>query len=347
MGTRAPLIFIVGNPRSGTTMMAKMLGKHPLVYAVPRELHFFEKLWAPEDRERMLTVEQAVDLTARLLSNANNTVFSQGKHERFEEEARTIVGEVNEENHYPAMIYEAFLKHAARKSGRPIVCEKTPAYVYYIPEILSLFPEAKVVNMVRDPRDVLLSQKHRWKRRYLGNRELPLGSTIRAWFNYSPVWTSRLWNAATTTASRFIDGKRVHSVKFEDVLENPEAELQKVCEFLRIPYAESMLSVPMAGSSLVRDRPEETGVDKERTANWRGGGLNSAEIFICQMITTKNMARFGYERGKVFPNPILLLFYLFVSPTKLLVSFFLQARYIKNVGEAVKRRLVRTSDALP
>ena len=47
----AGIIFIVGNSRSGTTMMRRVLGNHPAIFML-EELHFFEQLWSTSDKEK-------------------------------------------------------------------------------------------------------------------------------------------------------------------------------------------------------------------------------------------------------------------------------------------------------
>ncbi len=97
----------------------------------------------------------------------------------------------------------------------------------------------------------------------------------------------------------------------------------------------------MIDSSLILDRPEEKGIDRKRASNWRNGGLNSAEIFICQMIVADSMKKLGYRPVKSFPNPFALIFYLFTFPIKLFLIFLLDEKDIKNIKEVVKRRMVR------
>ena len=337
--TKDTVIFVVGNPRSGTTMMGRILGKNDVVYTVRRESHFFENLYAPEDRNRKLSGSEASDLAARLVCIENDGFFMQGDPTRFEEKARAIIQSVNGDISHAGTIYDAFLRVTAKENGKAVPCDHTPGYVYYIPEVLSLFPTARIINMVRDPRDVLLSQKNRWKRRFLGEQGKPLRLTFRTWMNYHPVATSILWRAAVRRAYANRNDARVCSLRFEDVLTDPEKEVRKLCEFIDIPYDDKMLAVPMVGSSLIPDNTSRKGVDKTRASNWRGGGLNSAEIFINQTITAKYMRELGYKQVRVFPNPLALIYYLVTFPIKISLTFLIHMNRIKNVREAVKRRL--------
>jgi hypothetical protein len=211
------LIFVLGNPRSGTTMMGRILGNHPSIHTF-RELHFFEQLWAPEDENRKLSASEASDLAARLICIENDGFFTQGNPGRFNKQGRLIVENIKDFS--PVGIYEAFLKYNTSENGKTIPCEQTPGYVYYIQEILDLLPEARIINMVRDPRDILLSQKNRWKRRFISKEKKLPKIIFRTWMNYHPVSTSWLWNAAIKTAYNFIDNRRVYPVRFEDVLQN-------------------------------------------------------------------------------------------------------------------------------
>ena len=56
-------------------------------------------------------------------------------------------------------VYSLFLQTVAKEHGAKIACEQTPQNLYYLHEILEFFPDAKVINLVRDQRDVLLSKK--------------------------------------------------------------------------------------------------------------------------------------------------------------------------------------------
>lgn len=335
------VIFVVGNPRSGTTMMGRILGNNSLVYWFPREIHFFENLWSPPDKRRTLDFEQSVDLAARLICISNDRFFTQGNHRRFETKARRIVESMAEGPLRATSVYEAFLRHMAGESGKSIPCEHTPGYVYYIPEILELFPEARIIVMTRDPRDVLLSQKNRWKRRFLGKDKIPLRMTIRTFMNYHPISTSRLWDAAAKRAHAFAGDERVHIVRFEDVLQDPEKEVQAVCGFIGIPFHKSMLDIPLLGSSLVSDRLCVQGIDARRMSNWqKKEGLDSAEKFLAQTIAADGMRTNRYRPVKVFPNPALLAFYLLTWPPKLVIALLFHMKYIRSIRDAVSRRFV-------
>ena len=79
----------------------------------------------------------------------------------------------------PTELFSAFLLYEALLNGKTIPCDQTPRNVFYIDEILKFYPQAKIINMIRDPRDVLLSQKRKWKRRFLGGTDLPIKESFQ------------------------------------------------------------------------------------------------------------------------------------------------------------------------
>jgi len=332
------LVFVVGSSRSGTTMMGRILGKHPAVFTFG-ELHFFEQLWSSADKERRISETEAARLVARLMLVQRQGYLSRGDAKRFCEEARGSMATGQSRTYTSAEAFKNFLFYEAAKNGKTIPCDQTPRNVFYIGEILELFPEARVINMIRDPRDVLLSQKRKWKRRFLGARGIPLREALRSWVNYHPITVSKLWNASARAASRFAD-ERVYSLRFEDLLADPEGAVREVCRFIDIPFNGSLLEVPQVGSSSGWDRPERKGIDKGRAGSWRKGGVSPTEVFLCERVAGPVMKRYGYPLTQVTPNPLRLGWSLASLPAKLLFALLLNLRRMRSIKETIKRRLL-------
>jgi len=332
-------IFVLGYGRSGTTMMGRILGNHPEIYMF-RELNFFEKLWDREGTQE-LTESEAVKLAARLIGINGHGFDILKDFSEFEDRGREIVDVIQESGRAitPLEVYESFLMAATTENGKLIPCEQTPGYVFFIPEILELFPEARIINMIRDPRDVLVSRKKKWRQFRLRSDRVPVPRTMRTWAHYHPISSSYLWKAAVKAAQPYVDSGQVLQVRFEDVLSDPEKELQRICDFIGVAYYDSMLQVPMMGSSFVKSTPEKVGIDQSRTSNWQGGGLNSAELFINQTMTADIMKAYHFERAKVFPNPLLLVLYCLTLPLRLLLTFALHKPYFKNMKVSLQKRL--------
>lgn len=332
------IIFIVGNPRSGTTMMGHILGQNKYIHTF-RELHFFEKLWTSEYEKKKIDLKEAFNLTASLIAIDRNGFLRRKDIEPFDETARKVISNIEKKKCFPSDVYRNFLHYFTKKNKKKISCEQTPGYLFFIDEIKTIFPNSKFIFMVRDPRDVILSKKNRWKRRFLGVNDTPLDDNIRTYINYSPIFTSYLWNAAAKHADKYINGNNFLVVRFEDVLKDPKGIIRKVAKFVDVSFSPDMLKVPLSGSSLVKDNMNYMGIDGNRTQNWKKGGLDKAEIYICQIMTKHFMRKFNYRIQHVFPKPLNVFFHIIFAPAKLLLSLFFHKRLFNNISEPIKRRL--------
>ena len=334
------MIFIVGNSRSGTTMMGRIFGKHPNVYTFG-ELHFFGQLCAPPFSSG-LSKKVAEELASELYCIQREGYRTYGNPRRFLKNAQTFLENLATYPQTPAALFDAFLHHEAAENGRTIPCDQTPRNVFYIADILELYPEARLINMIRDPRDVLLSQKRRWKRRFLGGTDMPMKETLRDWMNYHPITISHIWRTAVNAADQFVQHERVISIYFEELLTYPEKTVKSLCKFVGIAYTDEMLQVPQVGSSVGEDRPQQLGINPQRAHSWHNTSrqeLNSTEIYLNQKINAVLMKKHNYSPASIQPNIANLTLQLLTFPIKLGGAFLFNLDRVKNIRETLKRRL--------
>ncbi len=336
------MLFVVGNSRSGTTMMGRILGNHPDVFTFG-ELHFYGQLWSPAIKAK-LNQSEAEALAAKLLCIQREGYRTHGDSQRFERDARTFCESLTGFPIDPSELYSDFLSYETSLHGKTIPCDQTPRNVFYIDEILKYYPNAKIVNMVRDPRDVLLSQKRKWKRRFLGGTDMPIKESLRDWINYHPITINKIWHSAVSTAEKFADNARVMTVYFEKLLENPEATVSRICNFVDIEYDKSLLQVPQVGSSVNTDKPGQLGINPERAGYWNESNrnvsnLSSAEIYICQKLNRTLMLMHNYLPISIRPNVFGLAINILSFPLKLVLALIYNLDRIKNIRETLKRRL--------
>ena len=333
------MIFIVGNSRSGTTMMGRILGKHPTVYTFG-ELHFFGQLCAPPFSSE-LDEKNAEELASELHCIQREGYRTHGNSRRFLGEAQAFLERLTTYPDTSASLFEAFLYHEAAENNKTIPCDQTPRNVFYIADILELYPNARIINMIRDPRDVLLSQKRKWKRRFLGGSDLPLKEMLRDWMNYHPITISHIWRTAVNAADRFLQYDRVISIYFEELLMHPETTVKSICDFVGITYTDEMLQVPQVGSSVAEDQPQQLGINPHRAHSWQEGELSSAEIYLNQTITAVLMRKHNYTPVSIRPNIASLGLHLLTFPVKLAGAFFFNLDRMKNIRETLKRRIFK------
>lgn len=335
------MIFVVGNSRSGTTMMGRILGTHQDVYTFG-ELHFFGQLCAPPFSSK-LRPANATKLVAKLYCVQREGYRTYGNPRRFLKEAAVFLSGLTPFPETPAQLFSAFLHHEAAEHGKTTPCDQTPRNVFYIKDILAVYPEARIINMIRDPRDVLLSQKRRWKRRFLGGRDMPVKETFRDWINYHPITISHIWRTAINAADQFTQHEGVISIYFEELLSHPETTVKRICDFVNISYADTMLQVPQVGSSMAADRPQQLGINPHRAQRWHSelmeGELSSAEIYLNQTITAALMKKHNYSLVSIRPNIANLVLHLLTFPVKLGGAFLFNLDRMKSIRQTLKRRL--------
>lgn len=317
-------------------MMGRMLSLHEDIFTF-HELHFFEQLWTAADKNRKISSEEATALYAQLLKNQRYGYISNKNFSDFETEAKVIISKDHLE-YSSHQVFELFIKNEARLNSKMIPCEQTPRNILYLNEILELFPNAKIIAMVRDPRDVLLSQKSKWKRKSLGEEIFPMAESIRSWANYHPITISKIWNVNFSILQKKSKHPSILTVKFEDLLENPKEEMEHICQFLNITYTSRMLDVPHIGSSHRHD-VEKIGISKTATGNWNRGGLAKSEIYFCQQICKKGMQAFDYRIELIKSGWIQLIFEGITFPLKLILALGLNLNRMKSIGESLSRRL--------
>lgn len=339
--TAEPVFFITGNSRSGTTMMMRIMNNHSLIHSI-NEPHFFGKMWSPSDDGKPIERREAGDLLAKLFTGQRAGFFEPvAKHRsEYEPEIRELLDRWEAQGYTRLGVYTGFLFYETRRAGMTHPCEKTPQNVFYLDEILRFYPAAKIVNMIRDPRATMLSQKRKWKRRKYGADFLTTREIIRLKINYHPLTISRLWKSAVGAIRPFENHPRVMNVQFEKLVSAPEKVMTEVCGFLGVEFEPDMLLVPHAGSSSEADQNDKLGIRKPKPKSWTEKGLTHSEIRICQRICGEYMDKYGYEKVETNPWALAVLWQYFIFPFKIMLALLVNLNRMRSIGDTIKRRLL-------
>ena len=336
MNTGIGHVFVVGNSRSGTTMMLRVMNNHSQVHGI-NEPHFYGTYWAPADDGKPLPEADAKALFIKLITRQRDGFFAEVTPGKFDAEVQRMYDEL------PAGadrkdVYAGFMAYETKLNGKNIACEKTPQNIFYIDEIQKHFPGAKTIVMFRDPRAVLLSQKRKWMRKDLGMTGMPDSEVRRLRMNYHPFTISRLWNSSFDAAKRHKGNPDVVEVRFEDLTGDPEGTMRRICTAVGIPFEPAMLQVPHAGSSSAMDDPTKKGIRTDRGNSWKKG-LDDTEIAICQSTCGTRMAQLGYGYADVSPSALSLAAAWASFPFKLVGAFALNLGRMRNMVNTLQRRL--------
>jgi hypothetical protein len=336
MSKEQKIFFIVGNSRSGTTLMMRILGKHSQIRSI-NELHFFNSWWNP-DRDEIFSQSKARKMLTKMFTVQHDGFFSKVDFNKYQDQINEILE--NAKNLSSINLYSDFLYYETKKAGKTIACEKTPQYVFYLEEILTHFPNAHIINMIRDPRAVLLSQKRKWKRKFLGGDFMTYKEILRLFINYHPLTISRLWNSSIIAGQKFAKHPNVLNFHFENLLESSQTNIKNLCDFLNIDFETEMLQVPQSGSSSRQDEKDKTGIRKTRARSWEKE-LSKTEIYLCEKVSGKLMKKNQYELVNPRPGFLGLLYYFLIFPVKIALSFLININRMKSIIDTLKRRMVK------
>jgi hypothetical protein len=256
--------FIVGCPRSGTTMVQQALNRHSQV-VIPPETKFFFSFFGHSRKQQLRHIERLdADLrirlprpTARVCSAAEGRAFYEGM-------ARQYVERLG-------------------KRGVVSFGEKTPEHTGHLPRIRQLFPDAKVLVLYRDGRDVAASlTRMPW---------MPpdLYVNFLVWLYYS--WVVR--------SARTNGWPNLYFARYEDLVADPEKELGGILQFLGLPY-ESAVAEGCGNREGVPEREHAwKGRALERITGARVGAfraeLTSPQIAVLERLGKHTLRSLGYE----------------------------------------------------
>lgn len=263
--------FVVGAPRSGTTMLRLALNAHPEL-AVPAETRYFARFverhrGAPDGwrravesflaycEQRMEPPIELADVRERLLALPRPD--------------------------YRALLQAPLARWAAQE-GKSHWGEKTPLHIFHAAELVEMFPGARFVLLVRDPRAVASSLAC-FKR----TRCDPMLGAI--------LWRDVMTRGVATLECHVPASQRL-TLRYEDLVARPRAALTAICAFLGHDFDEAMLGFHDHSDAYVSD---EVIYDRLRApihggeARWRRD-LSARELAIVEAVCEGPMRAWGY-----------------------------------------------------
>lgn len=215
-------LFVVGSGRSGTTLLHSILNAHPHIRLQNEANIVAPVLSQGLDLSRAMPAAEAVDSIARSLPR-------RGRGRTFLENSPVAraMADSRERLTLPAL-FEALLKGP---EPLPIWGEKSLQLGFVLGQLLAMFPDARIIHLVRDPRDTVLSfcEKRRTAADAAAQPDWPL---MRF---YAREWD--LTQRAIETAS---PARRL-LLQYEQLAKDPEKSVADICTFLGVTFEPSML----------------------------------------------------------------------------------------------------------
>lgn len=209
--------FIVGAGRSGTTLLQAMLTRQPRI-AIPPETHFFCRFDPSIHFSDPLRDDQVEQYAA--------WATSQPWWMELGLDAKALRTHIDDGGRSAASILLWMLRTLTNECA-PRLGEKTPRHEKRLARILEVFPDAKIIHIYRDPRDVVASlQREPWM---AGQSVQRVARHVRGTL------------ARQRAAARQLGPDRYAVIRYESLVAQPERELRRLCAFLGETFCEEML----------------------------------------------------------------------------------------------------------
>ena len=299
-------VFICGHYRSGTSLLNHLLDGHPNVVACPIETKFFSSflplinagISVADALKKTLLRHFYVhpDLYEKSYGNLDKEVFLNSFNNHFK--SLDLVG---------SRALDAYVR-ACKETMNPnkapkIWIEKTPMNEVFADQIISLWPKAKFIHIVRDPRD--------------------MHHTIRSRsdFNLKPRTTAHNWTRSVSALNKnraSIGGQRYFWLTYERLTAEPEACMVALLEFLKLDFDDCVLR-PTAASGRNEwggnaQKENHKGVTTKSVGRWRKSRFQK-DMKIIEAMLKEKMSRLGYQpeltiSAMIFANALIQKFIL-------------------------------------
>ena len=314
-----PVFFVVGLAKSGTTWLMKILDAHPEVLC-KGEGRFFGEEYRREVLAQTQTKQQPSSLYNALLGSEYLRLW-------IDRSVWTREGETDEQiRDLVRLATNYFLTTELSKSGKKVVGDKTPLLgPKFVEEIHEIYPEAKVIHIIRDGRDQAVSFIHqqgnrakRGRTHRLSPEELAKSEAYRRSPQELAVagegmfaertlrkaaenWDLRVGQAIEDGPALF--GDAYTEVRYEDLLERPNQEIERLLGFLRVDTDRKLVercvsSATFEKLSKGRERGQEDPTSFYRkgvAGDWKDL-FNERDRQVYKEEAGELLIRLGYER---------------------------------------------------
>lgn len=266
-----PPVFIVGAPRSGTTFLRNLVSRHPSI-AICGETRFFGEIYQQrgafgdladtENRRRLVDQCLAMARIRRL------GLDLAGLREELLQHATSY-----------REFFTSIIRYYAQSKGKERYGEKTPHHSFFTETLAEWYPNAAILHLVRDPRDVVASLRSRpWAPRSIVNNALMCA----------------LFNRAARRSSHRPGYLLIH---YESLVTHPEEEVARICAHLDAPCdPRLLLSAEQVAGPYAWPRHASGPLTTERLGKWRES-LTVEEVAQVEWIAARDMQIYGYDRS--------------------------------------------------
>lgn len=298
-------VFICGHRKSGTTMLISLLDSAEKTIVYPDDsgiFYLYFPRYAGNEYSKDKKLERLTDLLIKehlsdILTRPEQTNHISEELKRKYLDFYDAVKSFPEKNFDFKQILKYFIKCFAEtfypnRSDAKVWIEKTTSTEIYASELSDMFPKAKFIHLLRDPRDNWASLKSGWKKRYKDYND-----DIKR-LKQSMIERGRASMELAKYNKEIIGEDRYFVIRYEDITLNPEQEMRKLASFIGISFSEKLLSPTIVGlpwngnnfggKSFYKPSRESVGKWRER--------INKEDAMLMEYHFRGLMENFGYEQ---------------------------------------------------
>ena len=265
-------IFIVGLPRSGTKLLRALVNNHPAVFIPTYETECLP--WLVQHTPA--TGWQGDDRFARLWRSISRLpFFDYLKREGVQVTADSWKAHCQSRD--AAGVFDGLMRAVADSqgiTGWQRWGDKSPSHIGHVELIAQQFPDARIIHIVRDVRDVAASSRKAWGKH--------------------PVRTAQRWREQVlkVRASQAHQALPLLEVSFERLVKDPESVMREVMTFIGLPFDKALLMLPDGVEDLGSAKGARN-ILSQAAGNYQTA-LSSAEIKAVERVACDAMAAYGY-----------------------------------------------------
>ena len=341
-------IFIVGPSRSGTTMLGGCLNAVSDVF-IAGETHYFGDLRKRSGIDGTENVSDGIrrQVEDYFLALSHRNYGDGGDPERGTIARADLAGFAKQLGDTPDAFFEAFCRIQADELGRSRWGEKTPRHVFEIADILELYPNAKVICMIRDPRAVVASYRD-FKKGEIedspddpGRQEALRKEQRRVQLSYHVVIASLMWKAVARAAQAALaqfGPEHIHVLRYEDLVGDPESTLQQLTSWLGVNFDPDLLSTVPIGTSSYGGVQSDVGITAAAAQRWREK-MTPAEIRTVELCCGDTADSLGYPALDERVSPLALIRPWLSLPWVSIRVVWANRERLGGVADFIRRRL--------
>lgn len=300
-----PFFFIIGRPRSGTTLLQSLFDAHPEII-IPLESPVALNIYSRYIRKGKLKPINPEKLLTDLYSIRKFGMWPLDE-EKLKHDIRNFCGDFYD---LMKVIYSSY-KSPFEKKETKLFGDKNPIYSRYLKDIIRIFPEAKIIYIVRDYRDHILSVKR-----------------VKLLYESTTIAAYR-WIRSLKSIKKLLDKnpEKFYTVRYEDFVESPMEKMKDMCRFLGIDFFPQVFdyykkdcvfsgkmnidTFKLFHSALLKP------INSSAVGKWKTE-LSEKDIRIADCLCRKGAEKYGYKAEYKKASPLL---YFHILPRIIYIRF--------------------------